>query len=88
VKRFVSISLAVFIFFCLMIGTERKAYGYVDPGSGLMALQGAATAAAAFGYFLRRRIRSLFMRADVSVNDGRKEVGSIPVKEGNSAKAV
>ena len=86
-KRFASISLDVFIFFCLLIGTERKAYGYVDPGAGLMALQGAATAAAAFGYFLRRRIRSLFMRESLPVVDGHKEVGAIPVKD-NSAKAA
>jgi hypothetical protein len=84
VKRFVSFSLAVFIFFCVMIAAEGRAYGYVDPGSGLMALQGAATAAAAFAYFLRRRIRLLFLRA----GDERKEGGSIPVKEGKSAKAV
>jgi hypothetical protein len=76
-KRFVSISLAVFICFCMLVATERPAYAYVDPGSGLLALQGLASAAAAFGYFMRRRIVSLFTRSSTSAP-----------KDGNSAKAA
>ena len=35
---------------------------YVDPGSGLLALQSFASAIAAVGFFLRRRIMGLFTR--------------------------
>jgi len=45
---------------CLLIATSRPAYGYVDPGTGFLAVQTFASVAAAFGYFLRRRIAQLF----------------------------
>ncbi len=59
-RLFFSVSLAVFTAFCLVIATARPAWGYVDPGSGFLAVQTIASIAAAFGYFLRRRIRLLF----------------------------
>jgi hypothetical protein len=34
---------------------------YVDPGSGLLALQSAASLIAAAAFFLRKRIRALFV---------------------------
>ena len=64
-KRFISFSLAVFIAFCLLVGSERRAWGYVDPGSGLIALQTFASVAAAYAYFVRRRIRAFFQRRKV-----------------------
>jgi hypothetical protein len=45
---------------CLVIATSRPAYGYVDPGTGFLAVQTFASVAAAFGYFLRRRIALFF----------------------------
>jgi hypothetical protein len=63
-RLFFSISLALFMAFCLAIATAKPAYGYVDPGSGFLAVQTIASVAAAFGYFLRRRIRSLFSKKD------------------------
>ncbi len=72
-KRLVSISLSVFIFLCMLVATERQAYGYVDPGSGLIALQGLASAAAAFGYFMRRRIGLLFRGNEITKADSGKE---------------
>ncbi len=63
-RLFFSLSLVLFIAFCLVIATAKPAYGYVDPGSGFLAVQTIASVAAAFGYFLRRRIRSLFSRKD------------------------
>jgi hypothetical protein len=81
-KRLASISLAVFIFFCLLIATERQAYAYVDPGSGLLALQGLASGMAATAYFLRRRIMQLFTR------DGSKQAIPVPAKNGGAAKAA
>jgi hypothetical protein len=59
-KRFLSFSLAVFCCICLLVATEHRAYAYVDPGSGLLAIQSIASVAAAAGYFLRRRIAALF----------------------------
>ncbi len=66
-RLFFSVSLALFMAFCLVIATAKPAYGYVDPGSGFLAVQTIASVAAAFGYFLRRRIRSLFSRKDETV---------------------
>jgi hypothetical protein len=59
-KRLISFSLSVFCCICLVVATDRHAYAYVDPGSGLLALQSIAAAGAAFGYFMRRRIALLF----------------------------
>jgi hypothetical protein len=59
-KRFFSFSLAVFCCVCLLVATERRALAYIDPGSGILALQSAASVMAAVGYFMRRRILALF----------------------------
>ncbi len=59
-KRFTSLTLSIFIAFCLVVASERRAWGYVDPGSGLIALQTVASVAAAYAYIVRRRIRDLF----------------------------
>ena len=61
-KQFISFSLAVFITLCMVVGSERRAWGYVDPGSGLIALQTIASVAAAYAYMVRRRIRAFFQR--------------------------
>ena len=61
-KRFISISLAVFCCLCLVIATERRAYAYIDPGTGMMALQTITASLAAAGYFMRRKIAALFGR--------------------------
>jgi hypothetical protein len=66
-RLFFSVLLAVFTAFFLSIATARPAYGYVDPGSGFLAVQTLASVAAAFGYFLRRRIRSLFSKKDDAI---------------------
>ena len=61
-KRFFCVSLAVAITVCMIVGSERRAWGYVDPGSGLIALQGIASVAAAYLYMIRRRILAFFSR--------------------------
>jgi hypothetical protein len=61
-KRLLSYSLAIFITLCMIVGSERRAWGYVDPGSGLIALQTAASVMAAYAYYVRRRIRAFFAR--------------------------
>ncbi len=61
-KRFLNFSLATFCCLCLLMATEHRAYAYVDPGSGLLAIQSLFAALGAAGYFLRRRIGTLFGR--------------------------
>ena len=68
-KRLISLSLAVVITLCMIVASERRAWGYVDPGSGLIALQGIASVAAAYAYYVRRRIRAFFMRKKVEPAD-------------------
>ena len=53
-------SFQLALVFALLMGMERRAYAYIDPGAGLATLQ--AVSATLFGvlYFLRRRIKRLF----------------------------
>jgi hypothetical protein len=51
------------LFVCLFAAFEKTAYAYVDPGQGMLALQSLASAAAAAGYLLRRRLRKFFRRS-------------------------
>ncbi len=44
----------------LVAAIERPAYGYVDPGSGILVVQFVGSACSAGLFFLRRRIRQLF----------------------------
>jgi hypothetical protein len=61
-KRSISFSLAFVITICMIVGSERRAWGYVDPGQGLVALQTIASVAAAYIYMVRRRILAFFSR--------------------------
>jgi Skp family chaperone for outer membrane proteins len=69
-RLFFSVSLALFIAFSLVIATAKPAYGYVDPGSGFLAVQTIASVAAAFVYFLRRRIATFFGKKEATVPAG------------------
>jgi hypothetical protein len=56
---------------CLSLSLERRAYAYIDPGSGLLMLQAAGTVLTGVLFTLRRRIKALFTRskpAETSVN--------------------
>jgi hypothetical protein len=60
-KRLLSFALACVVCICVLVATEQRAMAmYVDPGSGLLALQSAASVMAAAAFFLRRKIRSIF----------------------------
>jgi hypothetical protein len=61
-KRLISFSLTFFTCVCFLVASERRAMAYVDPGSGLLALQSLASVMAATGFFLRKRIMGLFTR--------------------------
>ncbi len=41
---------------------ERPAYAYADPGTGLLAVQAVGSALVAGGWYLRKKIYSLFHR--------------------------
>ena len=53
----------VMIFMGALLLSERPAYAYADPGTGLLALQAAGSALIAGGWYLRRKIYTLFHRA-------------------------
>lgn len=59
-KKFLSFSLGMVAVLALGLGMERRAMAYVDPGSGLLALQAAGSAIAATVYFMRRRLLAIF----------------------------
>jgi hypothetical protein len=71
-KRLAAVLFGVLTLMCLMVATEHRAWGYIDPGTGLVALQSIASVAAACSYFLRRRILGFF-------GMGKKTVASVPV---------
>ncbi len=79
-KRFVSLSLALAFILCLTIASERQALAYVDPGSGLLALQGFASVAAGFLYYMRRRILALFGRKKEAVQPALQSARPQPTK--------
>lgn len=45
-----------------VILVQQPAYGYTDPGTGLLAIQAAGSALVAAGWYLRRRIYALLKR--------------------------
>jgi hypothetical protein len=55
--------VTVAMLFCLSLSLERRAYAYVDPGSGLLILQGVGTVLTGVLFTLRRRIKALFTRS-------------------------
>jgi O-antigen/teichoic acid export membrane protein len=55
------ISLLLIAVGALML-SQRPAYAYTDPGTGLLAIQAAGSALIATGWYLRRKIYSLFHR--------------------------
>lgn len=74
-KRLLSFALGCMLCVCVLIATEQRAMAmYVDPGSGLLALQSAASVMAAAVFFLRRKIRAVF-------GVRRKPEGYVPLGE-------
>jgi hypothetical protein len=60
--------LQIFPVVLILVGAllvfERPAYAYADPGTGLLAVQAAGSALVATGWYLRRKIYSLFCSGD------------------------
>ena len=57
------IVVTVAMLFCLSLSLERRAYAYVDPGSGLLVCQSASAIFAGMLYYFRRRLGLLFQKA-------------------------
>jgi hypothetical protein len=61
--------VALFLLACgaiigLLIASERPAYAYVDPGSGLFLVQGIGTFIAGIFFYIRRRLKMLTVVKD------------------------
>ena len=70
--RWVSVLPLVLMLLGAMLLFERPAYAYVDPGSGLLAVQAVGAALVATGWYLRRRIYTFFQHVDSSKRDPEK----------------
>lgn len=88
-KRFLPFFLSAVTCVCLLAATERRALAYVDPGSGLLALQSIGSVAAAAMYFMRRRIMALFGKSP-STTTAKKPAPVMPValRKEDSRKAA
>jgi hypothetical protein len=68
--------LSVFPLVLMLLGVvilfERPVYAYVDPGSGLLAVQAVGSALVATGWYLRRRIYIFFQQVDSTKHDPEK----------------
>ena len=62
--KLLQIFSVVLILVGAVLASERPAYGYADPGTGLLAVQAAGSALVATGWYLRRKIYSLFRSND------------------------
>jgi hypothetical protein len=58
--KYFAVSLALIL--ALTICCERPAYGYVDPGSGLLAMQTLSAMFTGALFYFRRRLKSLFKK--------------------------
>jgi hypothetical protein len=61
-KRVASLLLGLVAVVCFFVASERTALAYVDPGSGLLALQGLASLVGTAAFYFRRRLKVLFKR--------------------------
>ena len=66
-KKLSASLLGITMVICFLIASERAAWAYVDPGSGLLAIQGFASVLGTVAYYFRRRIRALFGRKPTTV---------------------
>jgi hypothetical protein len=61
---------------------EQPAYAYADPGTGLLAVQAMGSALVAGGWYLRKKIYSLFRRNQPSTQE---QPELTPEKSGDSS---
>ncbi len=70
--RWVSVLPLVLMLLGATILFERPAYAYVDPGSGLLAVQAVGSALVATGWYLRRKIYMFFQHTGPNKRDPEK----------------
>ena len=61
--RFTSVALLTFLLVAAWFSYSTPAFGYVDPGSGLLACQSIGALFAGALYYIRRRFRSFTNRS-------------------------
>lgn len=62
-RLFLRVFPVALIFFGMLLLFERPAYAYADPGTGLLAIQAVGSALVAAGWYLRKKIYTLFYRS-------------------------
>ena len=63
IARFTSAALLTLFLMAVWFSYSTPAYGYVDPGSGLLACQSIGALFAGVLYYVRRRIRTFTNRS-------------------------
>jgi hypothetical protein len=66
------LSFDIVLMLLVLCALAKPAYGYVDPGSGLFALQVITTTFAGVGFLVRKRLRNLF--SAIFLGSRRKDV--------------
>lgn len=62
--------LLTFMFFvALSCALEGQAHAYVDPGSGLLIFQGISAVFSGALFYLRRRLKNLFIKSPKGIPD-------------------
>jgi hypothetical protein len=64
--------LTVALFLALGFCFERRAYGYVDPGSSLLVFQSLSAVVTGIIFHFRRRLKSLFTRNSAKSRENAK----------------
>ena len=54
--------VTLLLFLAIPLAFEQRAYAYVDPGSGLLIMQGLGAVFSGAMFYFRRRLRNLFSR--------------------------
>jgi hypothetical protein len=77
--------LRIFPLFLIFVGaiilSERPAYAYADPGTGLLAIQAAGSALVATGWYLRRKIHSLFQSREQTEQNPEEQSGILNTED-------
>ena len=73
--RLLRIIPLVLILVGAVILSERPAYAYTDPGTGLLSIQAAGSALVATGWYLRRKIYSLMHRREQTEHNPAEQPG-------------
>jgi hypothetical protein len=62
-RKIMQATSVLLIFVGAVLLSQKPAYAYADPGTGLLAIQAAGSALIAAGWYMRRKIYSLFHRS-------------------------